>query len=357
MAGGPRSGCAFVGGQPAIPSTSTRAIAPRQGGSPSSKCRVRGSRPLDPARSGYARSTGWQAAPSLAESDMHTYASEMLRFFSWTSSQSGDGGSNTVELWVVLPAIIQSIFWITVGVVTVLTFLHAKRTVLQPMRTEVYKLQIEVMSKVIKLFVGRNKVDLMNHFAFDHTVRAATELLFDDYARIRFEMTVDKEKVAYRKDLCPELRIALEAFQLDSGRFALPSYQEDAGSTSTKRLTWSEYKYHVLPISAGHTAAVREIKELLSDPLLPSECAVLLEKFLKTVDVNLERLQDVLVETVPRMTELYPDRESIARASIDWIHNEWNTRTVDVESIASEIIEFARNYFASDELAVSRRRR
>lgn len=281
----------------------------------------------------------------------------MLRLFSWTSSQSEGNGTNPVELWVVVPAVIQSLFWLTVGTITIFTFVHAKRTILQPMRTEVYKLQIEVMSKVIKLFVGRNKFDLMNYFAFDHAVRAATELLFDDYARIRFNLTRDEDEAAYRPELCPEVRVSTEAFQLDSERFSLPSHLEDEDSPPPKQEAWSDYKYYVLPIPVGHSAGVREIRELLSDPLLPSECARLLEKFLNAVDDNLTNLKDVLVETVPEMTALYPDRESISRASIAWIHNEWNNRTVDVAQIGDEIIAFARKYFASDELAVTRRRR
>ncbi len=80
----------------------------------------------------------------------------------------------------------ESILFITVGVITVLTYLHAKDTILQPMRTELFKIQMEELSKVLKFFVGQEENDLREKFAFSKLINVNAIALIDEYASIFF---------------------------------------------------------------------------------------------------------------------------------------------------------------------------
>ena len=48
---------------------------------------------------------------------------------------------------------IQAMFFIVVGTVTVLTYLKAKRTLLQPIRTEIFKEQIKTFAELLGFFI------------------------------------------------------------------------------------------------------------------------------------------------------------------------------------------------------------
>jgi len=62
-----------------------------------------------------------------------------------------------------LAVLIQILFWIVVGTVTILTYLHAKRTLFQPMRTEVYKQQI-VLLREIERGLPRTDREYLYHY-------------------------------------------------------------------------------------------------------------------------------------------------------------------------------------------------
>lgn len=58
----------------------------------------------------------------------------------------------------------QIVFWVTVSVVTVLTYRRARKTLLQPIRTEVFKLQVEEVKPLFKIVVGKGEVELRRYF-------------------------------------------------------------------------------------------------------------------------------------------------------------------------------------------------
>jgi hypothetical protein len=50
-----------------------------------------------------------------------------------------------------IPQVAQVLFYATIGFITALTYRQAKRTLLQPLRTEVFKIQLEELTKVLAL--------------------------------------------------------------------------------------------------------------------------------------------------------------------------------------------------------------
>jgi hypothetical protein len=62
--------------------------------------------------------------------------------------------------------ITQTLFFIAVGTVTVLTYLKAKRTILQPIRTETFKEQLRAFTEVLRLFGGKRRSSSGSIFTF-----------------------------------------------------------------------------------------------------------------------------------------------------------------------------------------------
>ncbi|HZN99519.1 MAG TPA: hypothetical protein VFB61_17480, partial [Gemmatimonadales bacterium] len=60
-----------------------------------------------------------------------------------------------------------------------LTYRQARRTVLQPLRTEIFKKQLDGMTQVLQLFIGKAEHQLLDDFAFDELYSANIALLYD----------------------------------------------------------------------------------------------------------------------------------------------------------------------------------
>ena len=90
--------------------------------------------------------------------------------------------------------LVQIVFFLTVALITVLTYLNARRTLLQPLRTEVFKEQITILSDALRLFVGKGEHDLRNSWGLSEMLDGNAYFLLDEHARIFFGVKVDWNK-------------------------------------------------------------------------------------------------------------------------------------------------------------------
>src|SRR5438128_11734785 len=61
--------------------------------------------------------------------------------------------------------VLNAAFFLVVGIITILTYRQAKKTILQPLKTEIFKQQIQLFTDLLKLFVGKDEIDLREQFA------------------------------------------------------------------------------------------------------------------------------------------------------------------------------------------------
>ncbi|OUP40869.1 hypothetical protein [Pseudoflavonifractor sp. An187] len=87
--------------------------------------------------------------------------------------------------------IIEALFYVSMGTVAVLMFLSARKTILQPMKTEVFKNQVEVFTSIMKLFNGKTESEIRHAFDFDEMLRANIFKLLDDYLETFYNVTFD----------------------------------------------------------------------------------------------------------------------------------------------------------------------
>lgn len=105
--------------------------------------------------------------------------------------------------------IIEALFYVSTGTVAVLTFLSARKTILQPMKTEVFKNQVEVFTSIMKLFNGKTESEIRHAFDFDEMLRANIFKLLDDYLETFYNVTFDYNERPYNKKLAHVLYLPL----------------------------------------------------------------------------------------------------------------------------------------------------
>ena len=80
--------------------------------------------------------------------------------------------------------VVQSIFLLGTLVLAVLTYRQARKTILQPLRTEVFKEQIKVFGKIQEMFLTKTQLDLWTDLGLIDLVGVNCQAMVDTYARV-----------------------------------------------------------------------------------------------------------------------------------------------------------------------------
>jgi len=98
--------------------------------------------------------------------------------------------------------IFQIVFFITISTITVLTYLKAKRTLLQPIKTEIFKEQIKIFADILNFFRGKKEWDLMNEMYLQKLINVNLISLMDDYGYAYFKIDFDRNVRPYNLSEC-----------------------------------------------------------------------------------------------------------------------------------------------------------
>lgn len=261
------------------------------------------------------------------------------------------------SLVVVINAIFEIIFFISIGVITFLTYRSAKKTILQPIKTEIFKVQIEVLTNILRFFAGKGEIELRNQFDFDNLIRVNAIQLLDDYAELFFDIEVEYQKQPYSNEHCRVKIVQEEFLELYNSpeMLSMKKKQKDIPSPDprVKAAIWEKHKYSTIHLPNKHSEIVNEYKKILSSPLIPKECVSLLESYLERIDKNVLLINRTLTEVAKELPIKYPSMGTLEKASLAWISNAYMEKFLPLEPIASNIINFIREYWSTDELMSS----
>lgn len=90
----------------------------------------------------------------------------------------------TIETLDYIVRTIEALFYVLTGTVALLTYLGARKTILQPIKTEIFRNQVEVFTSIMKLFNGKSEYEIRQAFGFKEMLRANILSLLDDYAQV-----------------------------------------------------------------------------------------------------------------------------------------------------------------------------
>jgi hypothetical protein len=258
---------------------------------------------------------------------------------------AANGNPAPVGLLSQLSMIAQIAFFAITATVAVLSYASAKRTFFQPLRTEIFKKQIEGLSAVLGLLAGKGEVDLRNDFHFHALVNANIAQMYDAYVSYAFGVERPESELEYRPELCPVIAALPEYLEL------LSEYKEDdaPAQVAEKPQTW-EYHHHGVSFPRGYVEREAEVRTILDNPLLPRKIATMIENYLATVEDNALNIGSVIDECAPQMPDNYPTLKDLERSSYGWIIHVWTARFTYLEPLAKGINGTVRTYFDTDNL-------
>lgn len=252
-----------------------------------------------------------------------------------------------------LTDLVQIMFWLVVASVTLLTYSHAKRTILQPLHTEVFKLQLETMNRLLKILVGKGEYELTSHFNLDGALEANTVKMMDAYVESQLGFAPkDPDSRPYSPKFCPSALAdpkALEVVRYDNPTTTTGEHESDGEKTD-----WRNYEHLIVSIPREHSDAVAELESFLSDPLVPVGCAARVEALLEAVRESVQLVAPLLTERSQQLPDLYPTLEELRDRDFGgWIHNDWNKQRPTLLPLVSDIVAYARAYLGADAFRLS----
>lgn len=255
-------------------------------------------------------------------------------------------------IWVDLTVkILQGVFFLTLAVVGVLAYLKAKRTLLQPMHTEVFKQQLRIMNELSSHFIGKGEYHLRRDLDFNSVLRVNFSKLLDDYASVFFNKKFVRDDRPYNLKDCPTSVVRRDALKL-ADDYLRPegANLEESRDRRAKADVWSDYKFQEVSLTRAHTIAIEDIERLSRSPLLPEKCGRLVAEYVEAVEENEQLIGKILNEGAKELPGKYPNEETLKRAATGWINNRYLGESKALEPLARGIEAFLREYLGTDTL-------
>lgn len=215
--------------------------------------------------------------------------------------------------------------------IAVLTFLRARKTILQPLRTEVFKLQLDQMKEVLSIFASKTNGDLMDEFGIGLALTNA-RMLVSDYSEAFFDSPFMEDR-----DRPLIFRGAGHSSEIPIGE-------------NTKPL-WPRRRYEsMVGITGAFNSHTERVHQALGSPLLPSQCRGLLEEYLHALEGSVNTLIETLNRVACELPDRYPTEDKLNDAMF-WIANQLISDIGNFDGHIRQIVEFCQMYYDPDEFA------
>lgn len=243
-------------------------------------------------------------------------------------------------------------FFIVVGTVTILSYLHARKTFFAPLRTEVFKLQLKAIEDVLNFFQNKTDTDFLEEFDFGTILKLNVLRMTDEFAQTFFpdSFIINEAERDRLFSLVVGGVAPIEAFKQRFNRIGpRSSISELQKGDSTNRHTashtaWKFRIYEIVEYTQKYSDRIKELDHLAASPLLPKKLRELIGGFRSIVTDNLSLIGKVVTEVSVSMPEHYLDPSTFQEFSPSWVWNEYNHKRSSLEPAAQIILESTNNY-------------
>jgi len=253
--------------------------------------------------------------------------------------------------------IFQILFFILVGVVTILSYLQARKTLFTPIKTETFKMQIKAFEDILAFFQNKSETDFTRQFDLDFIVHANSRLMFGDFISHfhKNEIKIDEDKL---KNLHKEFDGGYATMTWAEKNFVAPEYYEKSEVEKPEEVTnpaiilekWKNYEYGPIQFSKKFREESEKLNQLIASPLIPTELKNKLEAFEDIAKENLYAVGKVLNDIAQEFPQKFPTAKSIKKFEPVGIWNRYNDEMKKQEPTAKEILNYIRHYLKIDRL-------
>ena len=219
-----------------------------------------------------------------------------------------------------VPAIAQIFFWFTGGTLAILTYLRAKKTVLQPAKTEVFKLQVAKLQQLLDELSWNGPQDAWQRSGLEQSFEINASALMQAYAE-----TLGLRKAPGTEDIWPKPVSSFfrEEIARDDDLVLIEpgarKFEPDPDKTLT---TWDEYKHIWVHLGPKMQETLEQLDRFQADPVIPTFVSLELQEIrgdLLSAVKAIGPTMDVISESI---CIHYPTAEDFIEAEWGWINNQ-----------------------------------
>lgn len=253
--------------------------------------------------------------------------------------------------------IMNILFFLVVGTIAILSYLQARKTIFTPLKTEIFKLQLNLFEEIFAYFDHHKKQHFIDSFDFRKIFKINMNFLFNSYTAFFFkdEIQVDKEKEKQLKAEVPIMNMAFkyaDRFEkTDDGIILDLSNLKTYIQNPEDRLSeWLKHEYVMIHFTNNFQTQMDQLDKFISSPLVPSDIKNLIREFQVAAYHNIHAMAEVLTEASKELPEKYKTADDLMKASTSWIWNKYVGKQTSLEDISDRIYTNINNYLNTDNL-------
>ena len=265
--------------------------------------------------------------------------------------------NTTSENIDIIKDLFHILFFVSMVTVAALSYRQAKRTVFSPIKTEIFKYQLQAFESVIGHFQNKGEINLKKDMDIDNIISINSFELFNAYVKtfMKDEVQINKEfsdkQMKMSKGAIVSKEFAEENFKLVGIDEPDITIDEEPNDPALKLAKWNNRKYGLVHFTEAYDKATNEIKSFQNSPLLPSELKNLLSDYNTLMYETLTAVGEAIEEAGREMPTKFPSKETLDNFDPGWISNIHNNKAPKLEPKAIEILEFINSYLGIDKLA------
>jgi len=212
------------------------------------------------------------------------------------------------DLLEIIQIIINVIFLIIIAIFTILAYRSAKKTILDPMKSEILQTIHNKLVDILYMFNNKNDYDLKNEMSLSDLIMINNFKLKDMYAAFIFDNKFYKlmkfDNLIYNKANCPTSKnfgnieltnnhiILIELCLEDNS----PYYFEYNLSMEERKKIWEDHFSNYINLSIPQNYSSYEIKlnSIISSPYTPDNIKNTIEEYKTLINSNLNIISEEL---------------------------------------------------------------
>lgn len=251
------------------------------------------------------------------------------------------------------------IFFLVIGIIAILSYLQARKTLFSPIKTEIFKIQMEEFKSVLAFFNKRSSSDFDTEFGFDEILninaiemqQAYINTFFEDKVKPTDEFLEKLRSSSYGMIVSKEY--AEENFiEIKAGNESdlVKSEDKAISDPAIKLAKWQEYKKGSVVFTKKFHEKMEELEKIAASPLLPKELTDLIYEFTSVINGNLGQVGEAITKSSQLMPVKYPTPEAIMKFNPGWIWNAFNDDRKNTEKSSAKILKYINEHLKINEL-------
>jgi len=275
-----------------------------------------------------------------------------------TSSQPATSSTVIERSISFIKDIANIFFFFVLGIIGILSYIQAKKTVFTPLKAETFKLQLKVFQDILMFFQDPENIDADKGFDLNNILYLNARVMMDQYIALFFENEIEINEERQKERLkemvgCIVTKEFMEKYveRIEYATKPENNFQpEEVLSTSEIMSEWQNYKYEMVHYTKKYKEKLEKISVFSSSPVIPKKLKDKLIEIEYKVHGNLSLVGEVLTDISSELIEKYPNAETITKADLTWIWNRYNAKRESITKYSEDIAEFIRSYLQVDDL-------